>query len=93
MLDWHKKQIDWWKQKLGFSWYGVTWIAFVKGLILGLLIYLTISVKQLNDKVFPDPDVMIPLMGMDSSKTELEYNIKTFLNNVLIQAIQEQENK
>ena len=39
MLDWHKKQIDWWKQKLGFSWYGVTWIAFVKGLILGLLIY------------------------------------------------------
>jgi hypothetical protein len=61
--------------------------------ILGLLIYLTISVKQLNDKVFPDPDVMIPLMGMDSSKTELEYNIKTFLNNVLIQAIQEQENK
>ena len=61
--------------------------------ILGLLIYLTVSVKQLNDKVFPDPDVMIPLMGMDSSKTELEYNIKTFLNNVLIQAIQEQENK
>ena len=61
--------------------------------ILGLLIYLTISVKQLNDKVFPDPDVMIPLMGMDSSNTELEYNIKTFLNNALIQAIQEQENK
>jgi hypothetical protein len=39
MLDWHKKQIDWWKQKLDVSWYGVTWIAFIKGLILGLLIY------------------------------------------------------
>jgi hypothetical protein len=39
MLGWHKKQIDWWKQKFGVSWYGVTWIAFVKGLILGLLIY------------------------------------------------------
>ena len=48
--------------------------------ILGLLIYLTVSVKQLQDKVFPDPNVMIPLMGMDSSKAELEHNIRTFLN-------------
>ena len=61
--------------------------------ILGLLIYLTVSVKQLQDKVFPDPNVMIPLMGMDSSKVELEHNIRTFLNNVLVEAIQEQENQ
>ena len=61
--------------------------------ILGLLIYLTVSVKQLQDKVFPDPNVMIPLMGMDSSKVELEHNIRTFLNNVLVEAIQEQEDK
>jgi hypothetical protein len=58
--------------------------------ILGLLIYLTVSVKQLQDKVFPDPNVMTPLMGMES-KTELEYNIRQFLNNVLEQAIEEQE--
>jgi len=38
MLGWHRKQIDWWKQKLGVSWYGVAWIAFFKGLILRLLI-------------------------------------------------------
>ena len=61
--------------------------------ILGLLIYLTVSVKQLQDKVFPDPNVMIPLMGMDSSKVELEHNIRTFLNNVLTEAIQEQEDR
>ena len=61
--------------------------------ILGLLIYLTVSVKQLQDKVFPDPNVMIPLMGMDSSKVELEHNIRTFLNNVLEEAIQEQEDR
>ena len=61
--------------------------------ILGLLIYLTVSVKQLQDKVFPDPNVMIPLMGMDSSKVELEHNIRTFLNNVLVEAIQEQEDQ
>ena len=59
--------------------------------ILALLIYLSVSVKQLQDKVFPDPNVMIPLMGYDSSKQELEYNIRTFLNNALTQAINEQE--
>ena len=60
--------------------------------ILALLIYLAVSVKQLQDKVFPDPNIMMPLMSMDS-KTELEYNIREFLNNVIEQAITEQENQ
>jgi hypothetical protein len=55
------------------------------------MIYLSISVKQLKDKVFPDPNIMIPLMGYESSKQELEYNIREFLNNVLVKAITEQE--
>ena len=59
--------------------------------ILALLIYLAVSVKQLQDKVFPDPNITIPLMGYDNSKQELEYNIREFLNNVLEQAINEQE--
>jgi hypothetical protein len=59
--------------------------------ILTLMIYLSISVKQLKDKVFPDPNIMIPLMGYESSKQELEYNIREFLNNVLVKAITEQE--
>ncbi len=59
--------------------------------ILALLIYLAVSVKTLQDKVFPDPNIMIPLMGYDNSKQELEYNIREFLNNVLEQAITEQE--
>ena len=61
--------------------------------ILALLIYLSASVKQLKDKVFPDPNIMIPLMGYESSKQELEYNIREFLNNVLVKAINEQENQ
>ena len=62
--------------------------------ILALLIYLSVSVKQLQDKVFPDPNIMIPLMSYDNnSKQELEYNIRQFLNNVLEQAITEQENQ
>ena len=61
--------------------------------ILALLIYLSISVKQLQDKVFPDPNVMIPLVNDHNSKQELEYNIREFLNHMLTQAIQEQENQ
>ena len=30
--------------------------------ILAMLVYLTISVHKLNEKVFPDPNAMIPLM-------------------------------
>ena len=61
--------------------------------ILGLLIYLAVSVKQLQDKVFPDPNIMIPLMSYDNSKQELEYNIREFLNKALERAITEQENQ
>ena len=59
--------------------------------ILALLIYLSVAVKQIQDKVFPDPNVMIPLIGYDNGKQELEYNIRQFLNNALKQAIEEQE--
>ena len=38
-IVWHKKNIKWWKKKLNVSDYGVAWIAFIKGLIIGLLIY------------------------------------------------------
>ena len=60
--------------------------------ILALLIYLAVSVKQLQDKVFPDPNVMIPLMGMEQ-REELRYNIREFLNNIIVEAIEEQENQ
>ena len=37
--NWHKKQIDWWKNNTGVSEYGLLWISFVKGLLIGLLVY------------------------------------------------------
>ena len=61
--------------------------------ILALLIYLSVAVKQLQDKVFPDPNIMIPLQGQMMDREELEYNVRTFLNNALKMAIQEQENQ
>jgi len=59
--------------------------------ILALLIYLAVSVKTIQDKVFPDPNIMIPMnMGYNNS-AELKYNIQELLNNVLKDAINQQE--
>ena len=58
--------------------------------ILALLIYLSVAVKQIQDKVFPDPNIMQPAMGYDNS-VEMRYNIQTLLNNILEEAITEQE--
>ena len=61
--------------------------------ILALLIYLSVAVKQLQDKVFPDPNVMIPLVDSTEQMNDLKYNIREFLNNALKQANEEQENQ
>jgi len=58
--------------------------------ILALLIYLSIAVKQIQDKVFPDPNIMQPAIGYDNS-IDMKYNIQTLLNNILEDAINEQE--
>jgi len=42
VIDWHVRQLEWWKKKLGISDYGVAWIAFAKGLVLGYALCLLI---------------------------------------------------
>jgi len=37
-IKWHNSQIDWWKKKLNVSWYAVSWISFIKGALLVLII-------------------------------------------------------
>ena len=60
--------------------------------ILALLIYLSITVKEIQDKVFSDPNTIQPAMGYDQT-VEMKYNIQTLLNNILTDAINEQENQ
>ena len=60
--------------------------------ILALLIYLSVAVKQIQDKVFPDPNIMQPAMGYDQT-VEMKYNIQTLLNNIIEEAITKQENE
>ena len=60
--------------------------------ILALLIYLSITVKEIQNKVFSDPNTIQPAMGYDQT-VEMKYNIQTLLNNILTDAINEQENQ
>ena len=39
MIECHKESVEWFKKKTGISNYGIAWISFIKGLIIGLLIY------------------------------------------------------
>ena len=54
--------------------------------ILALLIYLAVSVKGLQNKVFTDPNVMTPL-----SKNITEDQFRDAIMNLLIQKLQEIE--
>ena len=53
--------------------------------ILGLLIYLAVAVKELQEKVFPDPNIMIPL------SKQMDGNFEDAVKNLLIQKLQEIE--
>ncbi len=55
--------------------------------ILALLIYLAINVNKLNEKVFPDPNIMIPLSDKKITNDEME----NFIKNLLIQKLSEIE--
>jgi hypothetical protein len=39
MIELHKKHISWWGKKLNISYYALLWISFIKGVLIGLLIY------------------------------------------------------
>ena len=56
-----------------------------KLVIIGMLFWLTMSVNKLNEKVFPDPNVMIPL------SKQMDRNFEDAVKNLLIQKLQEIE--
>ena len=49
--------------------------------ILALLIYLAVNVNKLNQKVFPDPNIMIPMS--ENYDQRLEDLVKNLLINKL----------
>jgi hypothetical protein len=59
--------------------------------ILALLIYLSVALKELQDKVFPDPNVMIPLIKEYNGQgmTDSDY-LEKLIKNLLIQKLGEQ---
>ena len=63
--------------------------------ILALLIYLAVAVKSLQKEVFWDRSIMKPAMGqyngLAEGRVEMRYNIQELLNNVLKEAINNQQ--
>jgi cell division protein FtsX len=49
--------------------------------ILALLIYLAVNVNKLNEKVFPDPNIMIPMS--ENYDQRLEDLVKNLIINKL----------
>ena len=43
MIMKHRDLYDWTKEKLNISSYGMSWIAFIKGLMIGLVIAIWVS--------------------------------------------------
>ena len=59
--------------------------------ILALLIYLAISVKKIEDKVFPDPDLMIPLtkLNYEGEWPKEPDQVGSMIKNLLINKLTE----
>ena len=38
IIKWHRKQTEYWQKKFNVDAYGLAWIAWTKGLVMGLLI-------------------------------------------------------
>lgn len=58
--------------------------------ILALLIYLAVNVNKLNDKVFPDPNIMIPLTQSNEDRTN---QLEELIKDILIQKLTEENAK
>jgi hypothetical protein len=54
--------------------------------ILALLIYLSVAVKEIQDKVFPDPNIMIPMSDKISDE-----QFRGIVKQLLIQKINQGE--
>ena len=58
--------------------------------ILALLIYLAVNVNKLNDKVFPDPNIMLPLTQSNEDRTN---QLEELIKDILIQKLTEENAK
>jgi uncharacterized membrane protein YoaK (UPF0700 family) len=39
MIELHKKYISWWEKKINIYNYALLWVSFIKGVLVGILIY------------------------------------------------------
>jgi hypothetical protein len=70
----HKKQVDWWKNKLSLSWYGVAWMSFFKGVLIVFIICIltgcSIGEKRVKLFTVEEPRAKLNLPNPDSLDLE-----------------------
>ena len=49
ILDWHKRQLKWFREITGLSDYGVAWISFIKGVVIEWQ-FIIISYEQYKNR-------------------------------------------
>ena len=72
--EWHKKHVDWWKNKLGLSWYGVAWMSFFKGVLIVFIICIltgcSIGEKRVKLFTVEEPRAKLNLPNPDALDLE-----------------------
>ena len=69
-IKWHNSQIDWWKEKLNVSWYAVSWISFIKGALLVLIIVALTGCSIGGEK-------KIKIFSVEKPREKLDYPMPT----------------
>ena len=69
-IKWHNSQIDWWKKKLNVSWYAVSWISFIKGALLVLIIVALTGCSIGGEK-------KIKIFSVEKPREKLDYPMPT----------------
>ena len=44
IIKWHKHYSEWWQRKLGLSDYQFLWLAFFKGILVTVIVYLLVCI-------------------------------------------------
>ena len=70
-FKWHNSQIDWWKNKLNVSWYTLSWISFIKGALL-VLIIVALTGCSVGEK-------KIKIFSVEEPRAKLNYQMPTAL--------------
>ena len=80
----HKNQIEWFKVRLGVNDYGIVWIAFIKGLIFGLLLNFFCKWWLKMKKIIP---MLVPIFLISCTQAQIQQTQALICNFTLDESL------